>query len=81
MDAVASVASDFVCSSEKWPTLVNVVHPRPITWRNVMSDINANLKRQLKLVPFNEWLTALETIAAKGTVQDVERLVGLESLL
>lgn len=76
MDAVATAATDFVLSSEHLPALVNVVHPRPSSWRGVMESINSSLGRKLKLVPFADWLGAVEAIGSRGTSADVERVVG-----
>ena len=75
MDAVATAATDFVLSSERLPALVNVVHPRLTPWRTIMEDINTSLGLQLRLVPFDQWLSALNVVAARATAEDTERLV------
>ncbi|GJE99007.1 acetyl-CoA synthetase-like protein [Phanerochaete sordida] len=80
MDAVATAATDFVLSSERLPALVNVVHPRLTPWRTIMDDVNTSLGLQLPLVPFDQWLGALNVVAARAASEDTERLPALKIL-
>ena len=78
MDAVAEIIRDTVLSQEEMPTLVNAVHPRPVAWKQVMSDINACLHdKPLAVVPYSWWLEALERAADGATQEDLERIVSL----
>lgn len=76
MDAVATMVLDLVTSSAPLPPLVNVVHPRPTSWKDVFQNINLNLDRTpLRLVPFDDWLRAVEDRAVSCSAKDLERLV------
>ena len=75
MDAVASAAKDLVVSSDQLPALVNVVHPRPIHWRDVIENINSSLDQPLKIVPFEDWLKAVESNPSRGDSEELIRIV------
>ena len=76
MDAVATAATELILSSQRLPPLLNVVHPRPITWKGVFESINSSIGGQpLKMVPLIEWLETLESTARDGGSEDLQRLV------
>lgn len=60
--------------------LVNVVHPRPVSWHEAMMHISTAVCSQtgtpLSLVPFEEWIAKVEDAArsaVRGQLEDVVR--------
>ena len=80
MDAVAAAVTELVLSQECLPQLLNVVHPKPVGWHDVMVNISDSVAKfsvgPLQLVSMNSWLQSLEDAAHAGTHEDLERLVG-----
>lgn len=80
MDAVANVVHDLVLAQCDLPPLVNVVHPRPVSWKHVMDAFNASLGSEpLPVVPFTEWLDKLEQVALRADNEDASTTVSLAS--
>ena len=44
--------------------ILHLVHPRPIPWKSLITPIAQELKATL--VPYVEWLTALEIVAERN---------------
>ncbi|KAJ3740205.1 acetyl-CoA synthetase-like protein [Lentinula detonsa] len=70
MDAVADAIVDVGLSSSIPPAAVNLVHPHPIPWSQMIQDVrNAVINAKqlkadaLKLVPFRIWFEALQGVA------------------
>ncbi|KAF7430338.1 hypothetical protein PC9H_006043 [Pleurotus ostreatus] len=70
MDCVARVALDIAFSQcSRLPLVVNIVHPRPVTWTSVFTAIqqalhaNTQGRITLPLIPFKEWHELLQTHA------------------
>lgn len=49
-------------------SVVHVVHPRPVCWSTIMEPLADILK--VPLVPYKEWLSKLENVAANSSLQD-----------
>ncbi|KAH9847100.1 acetyl-CoA synthetase-like protein [Lenzites betulinus] len=49
---------------------VHLVHPRPVPWRNIMAPIAEELG--VPLVPYAEWLAALQKDVEEGGTDEVE---------
>lgn len=76
MDGVTAAVMDLVKSHRPWPVLVNAVHPHPVQWNEIFNCINRRLGQDpCPVVPYKDWLQAVETIAAQGTPADLERVV------
>ncbi|KAF5392669.1 hypothetical protein D9757_000930 [Collybiopsis confluens] len=69
MDAIAQAIIDVALTKEEdaLPLAINLVHPRPVHWTTVMEAIRASLisckqlpPEALPLVPFHEWVVALD---------------------
>lgn len=75
MSAVATAVRDAVVATERLPTVLNVVHPRPVPWKEVVKDLNAALGGKLEVVPFGEWLKAVEKVAVSPTAKDLQNIV------
>ncbi|KAJ6473938.1 putative aminoadipate reductase [Mycena vulgaris] len=68
------------------PSVLNIVHPRPVSWNFVMSCIRdvllkkSNTCKDLKLVRFPDWYKELEACEARGGRYVKEDLPGLKLL-
>ena len=59
MDAVSGAIIDLVLSNkEQLPQLVNVVHPKPISWHSLAGLLATKLS--LQMIPYEDWLAKLE---------------------
>lgn len=74
-DAVAQAVADFVLTPTALPEVVNVVHPRPVPWDDVIQGVNHALAKELPVVPFGEWLKAVEKVEVEGRAEDLGRVV------
>ena len=75
MDAVAGAVLDLVVSDESAPSVVNVVHPRPVPWSTVLKGVRGALRSPIPLVPYHEWLAKLEEAALQPTSAQLEAVV------
>lgn len=75
MDAVAATFVDLVLSREALPNVLNLVHPRGISWHKIFNDINEHLNPALPLVPFREWLGRLELLADNAGPDELAAVV------
>lgn len=71
MDALAGAVVDLVVTHEPLPPLLNVVHPRRASWNALVTAFNSCLEEALPVVPFAEWVAALEHVAERGRNADV----------
>lgn len=77
-DAVARAIVDMITSEERLPVLLNLVHPRPVSWRTVCQSLNKALtRRPLTIVPFDEWLSKVEQVTVKNETSN--QIVSLSS--
>ncbi|KZT25929.1 acetyl-CoA synthetase-like protein [Neolentinus lepideus HHB14362 ss-1] len=83
MQAVAKTILDVGLASGKHHLAVNLVHPTPVKWTNIMIAIRKSLDKSpesLPLVPFGEWVKKLEQRATKATAEDLERVPAIRIL-
>ena len=71
---------DVVFSTSSPPAVLNVVHPRPVTWHAMMSNLAASLSdatstREFKLVPFLDWIAQLEKLSLTLSVEEAKDIV------
>ncbi|PIL34373.1 hypothetical protein GSI_03148 [Ganoderma sinense ZZ0214-1] len=50
--------------------IVHLVHPRPVSWQSLLEPIAKELN--VPLVPYTQWLSALESSVEHGSAQEVE---------
>ncbi|KAF8871770.1 putative aminoadipate reductase [Infundibulicybe gibba] len=64
MDAVAQAIIDVAFDENRPPTIMNLVHPKPVEWNTVISNIQDAMLREMgqgpSLVPFHKWFELLE---------------------
>ena len=80
MNKTAPVVLDAVFSTNSPPAVLNVVHPRPVTWHTMMSNLAASLSdatssRKFKLVPFLDWIAQLEKLSLTLSVEEAKDIV------
>ena len=51
---------------------LHLVHPRPVSWHTVMTPIAAHFG--VPLVPYEHWLTALETSVVPGSAAEIDAM-------
>ncbi|KAG6898879.1 hypothetical protein C0995_007927 [Termitomyces sp. Mi166 len=71
MDAVAAAMVEAALGDKMLPLAVNLVHPRPVEAKHVMTSIQAAiadiLGQHLDIVPFRRWLSIVEQSAGAAT--------------
>lgn len=81
MDAVAQSIID-VAQSQHSPRVLNVVHPRPITFNDLIAAVNDSLAAErvisnpLPVLSIQEWFSILEARATAATDADIKDVVG-----
>ncbi|KAE9396155.1 hypothetical protein BT96DRAFT_1021516 [Gymnopus androsaceus JB14] len=67
------------------PIAVNVVHPRPVSWTSFVESIRSALIQEkhlssdsLPLVPYQEWVDAVEQHARNPTEKDTQDIPALK---
>ena len=84
MHGVAQAIVDVALSPSTAPAL-NIVHPRPVPFDNLVSSINDALvsegvaSSKLPVVSFPEWFALLEKRAAAGNSDDLKDVVSVAS--
>ena len=72
MDVVAHIMADLMFSKTPLPPSLNVAHPRPIPWSQMIKYVQVSLKRvtyrDLRIIPFHEWMLRLEAAALQSSV-------------
>ncbi|KAE9396160.1 acetyl-CoA synthetase-like protein [Gymnopus androsaceus JB14] len=81
MDAVCSALLDVGFNRESVPIAVNVVHPKPVSWTSVYESIRSALIQEkhlssdsLPLVPYHEWVDAVERHARNPTEKNTTNI-------
>ncbi|KAJ4490659.1 acetyl-CoA synthetase-like protein [Lentinula aciculospora] len=87
MDAVCNAILDVGFSSESTPMATNVVHPKSVSWTSVFKNIRAALIEEkhlsldaLPLVPYREWVDAVEKYASNPTETDTQNIPAVKLL-
>ena len=88
-NVVSDAVLDIAFSDQgRLPLAANIVHPHPILWRVVFTNLQKALMRYknlskdgLPIVPFAEWVSKLTEYAQGATEDDMQRIVGAFSLL
>ncbi|KAL1718580.1 hypothetical protein EV715DRAFT_200967 [Schizophyllum commune] len=72
MDVVAHITTDLMFSKTPLPPSLNVAHPRPIPWSQMIKYVRVSLRRtthqDLRIIPFHEWMLRLEAAALQSSV-------------
>ncbi|KAJ7731258.1 acetyl-CoA synthetase-like protein [Mycena metata] len=77
-EAIAQAIIDVgVLGARKPPFAINLVHPRPIAWDEVISSMTGTA--HLPLVPFAEWVQQLQDRSLGSTAKDIEDIMRIHS--
>lgn len=60
--------------------MINVVHPRPVSWDHILKLINDALGAQLPMVPYGDWLAKLEALNQNPSSQILADFVSILSI-
>ncbi|KAG6914129.1 putative NRPS-like protein biosynthetic cluster [Tephrocybe rancida] len=84
MDVVASSIVGAALGNETLPQVVNLVHPRPCTATEVIAHLQAAIKKvlgqHLRIIPFPQWLTTIETQAKDATAKTLVDIPAIKLL-
>ncbi|KAF8075758.1 putative aminoadipate reductase [Lyophyllum atratum] len=79
MDVAAAAVVDIAVDDGILPPAMNLVHPRPVEWRELVTSLRSAIKhvlgRNMELVPFADWFLAVETHAKKATAEILDSIV------
>ena len=82
MDAVSRVILDIAFGKERPPIALNLVHPRPVEWKDVMIPVGEAVVRQRKLginalrtVSFQEWFSLIEKHTKSASEDNIRDIV------
>ncbi|KAF7798250.1 hypothetical protein EIP86_009467 [Pleurotus ostreatoroseus] len=74
VDVVANTFVDMMFIPGPLPQVVNVVHPRPVPWNEVVKSLVKCL-RVLPVIPLSEWVGQLEGFNQGATTEDIAGVV------
>jgi hypothetical protein len=80
MDGVAQSIIDVVRHKES-PRALNIVHPRPVAFNDLMKAVNEGLAAEgivtskLPILPIQEWFALLEARATGAKDEDIKEIV------
>ncbi|KII87501.1 hypothetical protein PLICRDRAFT_257848 [Plicaturopsis crispa FD-325 SS-3] len=82
--AVCQAIVDIVFAEAHPPLALNLVHPRPVSWRTLMTALQEALAREtqklLTLVPFAQWFAIVKARAEHATEQDLQSIPSIKLL-
>ncbi|KDR77645.1 hypothetical protein GALMADRAFT_1326492 [Galerina marginata CBS 339.88] len=83
MHGVAQIIIDVALSKSPNPPALNIVHPRPVPFNDLVSAINGALVKErvssaLPVVSFREWFSLLEVRAAAGKADDLKNVPAIK---
>jgi hypothetical protein len=86
-DAVSQAILDVAFGNDKPERALNLVHPRPTPWHNIMEAASNNLvkggitKERLPLITFEKWFSRLQDASVGASDETINRIVRLLSLV
>ncbi|TCD69319.1 putative NRPS-like protein biosynthetic cluster [Steccherinum ochraceum] len=84
-DTICETMLDIVTTDQvsRIPEVMNIVHPRPRAWHDIMIDIKDTVgpMKQLPLIPFADWVTKVEAASVHASEKDLERIPAIKLML
>ncbi|KAF8154567.1 hypothetical protein B0H34DRAFT_661311 [Crassisporium funariophilum] len=86
MHSVSQAILDVALSDSKSADALNLVHPRPVSWEVLMSDINDALVQEgvsasrIPVVSFKEWFSLLEARSINATDDVIKQIPAIKIL-
>ena len=69
-------------SNDTGADVLNIVHPRPVPWNRlfteIATDLSSELNTSLLFIPYSQWISKLEQFSASPTEDDLKAVVSLE---
>ena len=75
LDAIGSMYLDLLTSDETLPSVINVVHPRPTTWKEMLHGIWEELGASLPFVTLEEWVKRLDALPTAVSNEELQKIV------
>ncbi|KAK0463067.1 putative aminoadipate reductase [Desarmillaria tabescens] len=79
VQSVAQIILDIVFSSEAEP-VINLVHPKPVPWASIVTQVRHALKEDISVKPASEWFEILESRSQTASSEDIQRIPALKLL-
>ncbi|KAF8219495.1 putative aminoadipate reductase [Tricholoma matsutake] len=87
MDAVSRTILDVAFAKERPPTALNLVHPRPVKWNDVILPVGKAVARQrmlgpeaLRVVSFQKWFSLVEKRAKSASEDNLKNIPAIKLL-
>ena len=77
LDAIGQAYVDWILSDDELPSVVNVVHPRPVAWEAILRGMRSELGVSLPLVSLQEWVSKVEDVINSSSLYRMAEVVGL----
>ncbi|EJD43640.1 ketoacyl-synt-domain-containing protein [Auricularia subglabra TFB-10046 SS5] len=65
LDAAAKAIADVACYTATAPSVLHLVHPKPVLWSDIFGAVSA--KTGAQLIPYGEWVARLENVLLDGS--------------
>jgi thioester reductase-like protein len=86
--AVSDCIIEVMFRQDQPPLALNVVHPKPVAWTKMITDIREALlyagcigETEMTIIPFSEWFSKLETAARQADANTMRDIVSVFSSL
>ncbi len=79
VQSVAQIILDIAFNSEAEP-MINLVHPKPVPWASIVTQLQHALKKDIPVKPAAEWFEILESQSQMASSEDIHRIVRLPVL-
>ncbi|KAK0478796.1 putative aminoadipate reductase [Armillaria novae-zelandiae] len=79
VQSVAQIILDIAFNSEAEP-VINLVHPKPVPWASIVTQLQHALKKDIPVKPAAEWFEILESQSQMTSSEDIHRIPALKLL-
>ncbi|KAK0201032.1 putative aminoadipate reductase [Desarmillaria ectypa] len=79
VQSVAQIILDIAFNSEAEP-VINLVHPKPVPWASIVTQVQHALKEDIPVKPASEWFEILESRSQTASSEDIQRIPALKLL-
>lgn len=79
VQSVAQIILDIAFNSEAEP-MINLVHPKPVPWASIVTQLQHALKEDIPVKPAAEWFEILESQSQMASSEDIHRIPALKLL-
>lgn len=66
---------DLLTSNEPLPPVINVVHPRPTTWKEILHGIWDELDGEYPFVTLQDWVAKLDALPTNVSNEELQKIV------